>query len=76
MIYLSLLMAIRFLGLFIVMPLLSLYALSLNGATAVSVGVAMGAYALSQIFLQIPFGKLADKYDKKKILITGLSILM
>jgi len=75
MTYLSLVMAIRFLGLFIVMPILSLYALSLSKATPFSVGVALGAYALSQMFLQIPFGKLADKYDKKKILVTGLLIL-
>lgn len=75
MIYLSLLMAIRFLGLFIVMPVLSLYALHLQYATPLSVGVALGAYALSQIFLQIPFGNLADKYDKKIILIIGLSLL-
>ena len=75
MIYLSLLMAIRFLGLFIVMPVLALYAMSLKGADAFSVGIALGAYALSQIFLQIPFGKLADKYDKKIILVIGLSLL-
>jgi len=75
MIYLSLLMAIRFFGLFIVMPLLSLYALSLDGANAFNVGIALGAYALSQVFLQIPFGKAADKYDKKKILILGLALL-
>ncbi len=75
MLYLSLLMAIRFLGLFIVMPVLALYAMHLKGADEFSVGIALGAYALSQIFLQIPFGKLADKYDKKKILIIGLSLL-
>jgi predicted MFS family arabinose efflux permease len=75
LIYLSLLMAIRFLGLFIVMPLLSLYALSLQVANSFNIGIAMGAYALSQIFLQIPFGKWADNYDKKKVLIVGLSLL-
>ena len=75
MIYLSLLMAIRFLGLFIVMPVLALYAMHLQGATEFSVGVALGAYALSQVFLQIPFGKLADKYDKKTILVIGLLLL-
>jgi len=75
MTYLALVMAIRFLGLFIVMPVLSLYAMSLAGATPFSVGVALGAYALSQVFLQIPFGKLADKYDKKIILVIGLFIL-
>jgi len=73
--YLAMIMAIRFLGLFIVMPVLSLWAMSLKGANAFSVGIALGAYALSQLFLQIPFGKLADKYDRKKILITGLFIL-
>jgi predicted MFS family arabinose efflux permease len=76
MIYLSLLMAIRFLGLFIVMPVLALYAMHLSGATPFSVGVAIGAYALSQMFLQIPFGKLADKYNKKIILIFGLFLLL
>jgi len=75
MTYLTLVMAIRFLGLFIVMPVLSLYAMSLAGATPFSVGIALGAYALSQVFLQIPFGKLADKYNKKTILVTGLFIL-
>ncbi len=75
MLYLSLLMAIRFLGLFIVMPVLALYAMHLKGANEFSVGIALGAYALSQIFLQIPFGKLADKYDRKLILIIGLSLL-
>jgi predicted MFS family arabinose efflux permease len=68
-------MAIRFFGLFIVMPLLALYAMKLQGANAFNVGIALGAYALSQIFLQIPFGKAADKFDKKKILILGLSLL-
>ena len=73
--YLAMIMAIRFLGLFIVMPVLSLWAMSLKGANPFSVGIALGAYALSQIFLQIPFGKLADKYDRKTILVIGLSIL-
>jgi predicted MFS family arabinose efflux permease len=68
-------MAIRFLGLFIVMPVLSLYAMKLQGANEFSVGVALGAYALSQVFLQIQFGKLADKYNKKKILVLGLILL-
>jgi len=68
-------MAIRFLGLFIVMPVLSIYAMSLQEATEFSVGIALGAYALSQVFLQIPFGKLADKYNKKIILVVGLFLL-
>ena len=73
--YLSAIMAIRFLGLFIVMPLLAIYALKLNGATDTTVGIALGAYALSQMFLQVVFGKLSDKYGRKHILAFGLFIL-
>jgi len=75
MVYLSLIMAIRFLGLFIVMPLLAIYALKLNGASDTTVGVALGAYALSQMFLQVVFGKMSDKYGRKHILAFGLLIL-
>jgi len=75
MTYLSLIMAIRFLGLFIVMPLLAIFALKLNGATDTTVGIALGAYALSQMFLQVFFGKMSDKYGRKHILAFGLFIL-
>ena len=75
MVYLSAIMAIRFLGLFIVMPLLAVYALKLDGATDSTVGIALGAYALSQMFLQVIFGKLSDKYGRKQILAVGLVIL-
>jgi len=75
MVYLSLIMAIRFLGLFIVMPLLAIYALHLNGASDTTVGIALGAYALSQMFLQVIFGKMSDKYGRKHILAFGLFIL-
>jgi len=73
--YLSAIMAIRFLGLFIVMPLLSIYALHLSRASEVSVGIALGGYALSQMFLQVWFGKLSDRYGRKHILAFGLLIL-
>jgi len=75
MTYLSLIMAIRFLGLFIVMPLLAIFAMKLNGATDTTVGIALGAYALSQMFLQVIFGKMSDKYGRKHILAFGLVIL-
>ena len=75
MTYLSLIMAIRFLGLFIVMPLLAIFAMKLNGANETTVGIALGAYALSQMFLQVVFGKMSDKYGRKHILAFGLFIL-
>ncbi|RUM57927.1 MAG: MFS transporter [Nautilia sp.] len=73
--YLSLIMAIRFLGLFIVLPLLAVYALKLQGASDTTIGIALGAYALSQMFLQVWFGKLSDKYGRKHIIAIGLIIL-
>lgn len=76
MIALSLLMALRFLGLFLVLPLLALYAKTLyGGANEFLVGVALGAYALSQTLLQIPFGKLSDSYGRKHVLAAGLILL-
>jgi len=75
MTYLSLIMAIRFLGLFIVLPLLAVYALKLQGASDTTIGIALGAYALSQMFLQVWFGKLSDKYGRKHIIAIGLIIL-
>ena len=75
MTYLSLIMAIRFLGLFIVLPLLAVYAMHLKGANETLVGVALGAYAISQIFLQVWFGKFSDKYGRKHIIALGLLIL-
>jgi MFS family permease len=75
MTYLSLIMAIRFLGLFIVLPLLAVYAMHLEGATDTTVGIALGTYALSQMFLQVFFGKLSDKYGRKGIIAIGLFIL-
>jgi MFS family permease len=68
-------MAIRFLGLFIVLPLLAVYAMHLEGATDTTIGIALGAYALSQMFLQVFFGKLSDKYGRKGIIAFGLLIL-
>ncbi len=46
---LSLIIALRFFGLFIVLPVLSVYALTLQGATLTLVGIVVGGYALTQI---------------------------
>jgi MFS family permease len=69
-------MAIRFLGLFLVLPLLALYAMNLEGANEFYVGIALGAYALSQMLLQVIFGKFSDKYGRKTILAFGLFLLV
>lgn len=70
------LFALRLLGLFIVLPVLSLYAQTLPGATASLVGIAIGGYGLTQALLQIPFGSLSDHYDRKIIIGIGLTIFV
>ena len=73
---LSIILAGRFFGLFVVMPLLSLYALSLEGMNPTLVGIAIGGYALTQVLFQIPFGFLSDKFGRKSIIALGLLIFV
>jgi len=61
--------SLRMLGLFLVLPVLSIYASEFPGATSFLVGLAIGAYGLTQAFLQIPYGLLSDKIGRIPILI-------
>lgn len=69
---LSSLYALRMLGLFLIYPILAIYAVHLPGATPFLLGVAMGIYGLSQAILQIPFGMLSDRFGRKPLIIVGL----
>jgi len=69
---LSLIISFRFLGLFIVLPVLSVYALSLPGSTPVLVGIVIGGFALTQMIFQVPFGMMSDMLGRKGTIITGL----
>lgn len=73
---LSLIMALRMLGLFMVLPLFSLYASTLPDATPWLIGASLGIYGLTQALLQIPFGALSDKIGRKKVIAAGLLIFM
>ena len=73
---LSFIVASRFLGLFIVLPVLSLYALNLEGANEFLVGLIVGVYAISQMIFQVPFGALSDKIGRKKALTIGLLVFV
>lgn len=64
--------ALRMFGLFLIMPVLSLYAEGLTGSTPALVGLAIGIYGMSQALLQIPFGLLSDRIGRKKIIVFGL----
>ncbi|AFL69565.1 MFS transporter [Sulfurospirillum barnesii] len=73
---LTLIISLRFLGLFIVLPVLSVYALHLEGSSEFLVGITIGGYAITQMFLQIPFGILSDKIGRKITIFIGLVIFM
>ncbi len=64
----------RMLGLFMLLPVLALYAASLPGATPLLVGLAVGGYGISQALLQIPFGWASDRYGRRRMLVIGLLI--
>ena len=73
---LSLIVALRFFGLFIVLPVLSIYALDMEGATPFLAGLVVGGYALTQAAFQVPFGLMSDKVGRKKTLLFGLIIFI
>tara|TARA_R110002110_G_scaffold415748_1_gene654789 strand:+ start:18531 stop:19721 length:1191 start_codon:yes stop_codon:yes gene_type:complete len=71
---LALLYSFRMLGLFMVLPLLALYAADLPNATPALIGLALGMYGLTQALLQIPFGWLSDQVGRKPVIVGGLLV--
>ncbi len=73
---LSSIIALRFLGLFLVLPVISAYAINLEGATTTLVGVVVGGYALTQMIFQVPFGVISDKLGRKGTIVMGLILFI
>lgn len=66
--------ALRMLGLFMVLPVMAVAGANFEGATPQLLGLAIGAYGLSQALLQIPAGALSDYFGRKPIIVIGLII--
>jgi len=70
----ALISMIRMFGLFALLPVLSLYATDLDHATPLLVGLAVGAYGLTQAGFQVPLGALSDRIGRLPVIILGLGI--
>lgn len=65
--------ALRMLGLFLILPVFAVHAQHIPGGDNLTlVGIALGAYGLTQAMFQIPFGVAADNFGRKKVIVIGL----
>jgi MFS family permease len=64
----------RLLGLFLLLPVLALHAGAMPGATPLLVGLAVGAYGVTQALFQFPFGILSDRFGRKPVIVVGLLV--
>ena len=64
---------LRMLGLFLVLPVFTLYGLRFTSSKFL-VGFAFGAYALTMAILQIPLGRLSDRIGRRKVLVLGMTL--
>ncbi|MGB4226407.1 MAG: MFS transporter [Candidatus Dechloromonas phosphoritropha] len=66
---------LRMLGLFLILPVFSVYAKTLPGGDNLAlVGLALGAYGLTQTIFQIPYGIASDLWGRKRVIVIGLLI--
>lgn len=66
---------LRLLGMFVILPVFALYAERLPGGHSHTlIGIALGAYGLTQALLQIPFGWASDRWGRKPVIYSGLAI--
>jgi MFS family permease len=63
-------------SIFLLLPVFSVLALDLEEATPFLIGVAFGAYGLTQGFLQLPFGMWSDRAGRKKVIVIGLGLFI
>lgn len=67
----------RMLGLFMIFPVFALFAeQEFANVTGLQIGLAIGAYGLTQALLQIPYGMLSDKFGRKPLILVGLLVFL
>ncbi|WNO59609.1 MFS transporter [Rheinheimera sp. MMS21-TC3] len=71
---LALVFSSRMLGLFMLLPVFALYGSELAGFSPLWIGLAIGAYGLTQAILQIPMGWLSDRIGRHKVMLGGLML--
>ena len=65
--------ALRMLGLFLILPVFAIHSQTIPGGDdMLLVGIALGAYGLTQAMFQIPFGMASDAFGRKKVIVIGL----
>ncbi|MBP8925945.1 MAG: MFS transporter [Pseudomonadales bacterium] len=67
---------VRMLGLFMLLPVLAIYARDLDGTTPFLIGIALGIYGLTQACLQLPLGMLSDRIGRKPVILGGLLVFL
>jgi len=66
--------SLRLFGLFLVLPVFSVYARGMPDATPFLIGLALGVYGIGQMLLQIPLGLLSDRIGRKPAITLGLTV--
>lgn len=68
---------LRMLGMFLILPIFSIYAETLPGGEShLLIGLALGAYGLTQAMLQLPFGMASDRFGRKRMIYIGLVLFV
>ncbi|HLU79322.1 MAG TPA: MFS transporter [Burkholderiaceae bacterium] len=76
-IMLALLFASRMLGLFLLTPVFAVAAQAIPGGNdATRVGLALGAYGLTQAIMQIPLGMASDKFGRRAVIVAGMVLFV
>lgn len=67
---------LRMLGMFLILPVFTIYAERELGASPLQAGLALGIYGGTQALLQLPFGMASDHFGRKRMMYLGLLMLV